>query len=66
MPHGYKTIATGVLVFLVGTALWLFGADFEIFVITPSKAGVVMMALGAIEALYGVYRVVTADGAEQR
>jgi len=55
-----------VLVFLVGTALWLFGADFEIFVITPSKAGVVMMALGAIEALYGVYRVVTADGAEQR
>ena len=66
MPHGYKTIITGLVVFVLGTALWLFGLDVEIVVFTPSKIGVVLMALGAVEALYGVYRVVTDDGAKQR
>ncbi|MDA0635868.1 DUF5708 family protein [Nonomuraea sp. MCN248] len=66
MHPGHKTIITGLAVLAGGTALWLFGADVEIVVFTPSKIGVVLMALGAVEALYGVYRVVTDDGARSR
>jgi hypothetical protein len=58
MAPAYKTLLTGTVVFVAGLALWLFGLDFEIVVFTPSKIGLVMMVVGALEALYGVFRVV--------
>ncbi|TDD05127.1 hypothetical protein E1292_17895 [Nonomuraea deserti] len=66
MAPAHKTLLTGLAVFVAGAALWLFGLDVEIVVITPSKAGVVMMVLGALEALYGVYKIVRGDPAERR
>ncbi|MFI6738670.1 DUF5708 family protein [Nonomuraea sp. NPDC050451] len=57
MAPARKTFLTGLAVFVIGLALWLFGLDVEIVVFTPSKVGVVMMVLGAIEAAYGLYRM---------
>lgn len=52
-----KTLITGLVVFFAGLALWLFGLDVEIVVFTPSKVGVVMMVVGALETLWGVYKL---------
>ncbi|GAB2907938.1 DUF5708 family protein [Nonomuraea fastidiosa] len=57
MASARKTLFTGSLTFVVGLALWLFGLDEEIFVFTPSKIGVVLMVIGGVEALYGLYKV---------
>lgn len=56
MTSATKTILTGLATFAVGTALWLFGLDTQIFIFTPTKVGVVLMVVGGAEALYGVYR----------
>lgn len=56
MAPARKTLLKGSATFVVGLALWLFGLDEEIVVITPSKVGVVLMVLGGAEMLYGIYR----------
>jgi hypothetical protein len=56
-----KTLLTGSITFVAGLALWLFGLDVEIFIFTPSKVSVVLMVVGGLEALYGVYKSVRAD-----
>ncbi|MGW4406720.1 DUF5708 family protein [Nonomuraea sp. NPDC004702] len=53
-----KTLLTGSITFVAGLALWLFGPDGEIFIFTPSKVGVVLMVIGGMETLYGVYKSV--------
>ncbi|MFI7132381.1 DUF5708 family protein [Nonomuraea sp. NPDC050153] len=65
MTPARKTFLTGLVVFVIGLALWLFGLDIEIVVFTPSKVGVVMMVLGVIEAAYGLYRIVRGERAER-
>ncbi|MEU7000092.1 DUF5708 family protein [Nonomuraea sp. NPDC046570] len=66
MAPAHKTLLTGLTVFVAGVALWLFGLDIEIVVFTPSKLGLVMMVIGGLEALYGLYKTVRDDGAERR
>ncbi|MEV1247603.1 DUF5708 family protein [Nonomuraea sp. NPDC050022] len=66
MAPARKTFLTGLTVFAAGLALWLFGLDTEIFVFTPTKVGLVLMVLGGLEALYGLYKIVRGDGAEPR
>ncbi|NUW38633.1 DUF5708 family protein [Nonomuraea rhodomycinica] len=59
MTSARKTLLTGLATFVGGVALWLFGLDEEIFIFTPSKIGVVLMVVGGVETLYGVYKVVS-------
>ncbi|GGS98456.1 DUF5708 family protein [Nonomuraea spiralis] len=61
MASARKTLLTGSLTFVAGLALWLFGLDEEIFIVTPSKVGVVLMVLGGLEILYGVLKTVRDD-----
>ncbi|MFI7633301.1 DUF5708 family protein [Nonomuraea sp. NPDC049400] len=56
MASARKTLITGSATFVVGLALWLFGLDEEIFIFTPSKVGVVLMVVGGLEAMYGIYK----------
>ncbi|RVX41649.1 hypothetical protein EDD27_4210 [Nonomuraea polychroma] len=61
MTSARKTLLTGLATFVGGLALWLFGLDEEIFIFTPSKIGLVLMVLGGVETLYGVYKTVRGD-----
>ncbi|MCG5217045.1 DUF5708 family protein [Streptosporangium soli] len=63
MASARKTLLTGSITFVAGLALWLFGLDEEIFIFTPSKIGVVLMVVGGLETLYGVYKSVRANDA---
>ncbi|WP_067144261.1 DUF5708 family protein [Microtetraspora malaysiensis] len=63
MTSARKRLLTGSITFAAGLALWLPGLDVEIFIFTPSKVGVVLMVIGALEILYGVYRSFRGDGA---
>lgn len=63
MSAARKALLTGSITFVAGVALWLFGLDVEIVIFTPSKAGVVLMVVGGLEILYGVYRSVRTDDA---
>lgn len=60
MAPGPKTLLTGSATFAVGLALWLSGLDEQILIITPTKVGVVLMVLGGIETLYGIYKTARA------
>ncbi|MEV0387301.1 DUF5708 family protein [Nonomuraea sp. NPDC050643] len=66
MTPARKTIFTGLATFVVGAALWRFGLGFEIVVFTPSKLGVVLMVVGGLEILYGIYKAVRGTGADRR
>jgi hypothetical protein len=66
MASARKTLLTGSIAFVAGLALWLFGLDEEIFIFTPSKVGVVLMVIGGLETLYGVYKSVSTDDAARR
>ncbi|MGP3920330.1 DUF5708 family protein [Nonomuraea sp. 10N515B] len=61
MTSARKTLLTGLATFVGGLALWLFGLDEEIFIFTPSKIGLVLMVLGGVETLWGVYKTVRSD-----
>lgn len=58
MASARKTLVTGSITFLVGLGLWLFGLEEQIFIFTPSKLGVVLMIVGGLETLYGIYKSV--------
>ncbi|PZG31247.1 hypothetical protein C1I98_30295 [Spongiactinospora gelatinilytica] len=60
MASPRKTLITGPAMIAVGAALWRFGLGFEIVVFTPSKIGIVLMAIGGVETLYGLYKMTTA------
>jgi hypothetical protein len=64
MTSARKTLLTGLATFVAGLALWLFGLDVEILIFTPSKLGVVLMVIGGLEALYGVYKTVRGDAGQ--
>uniref|UniRef100_A0AAU2V9Z2 DUF5708 family protein n=1 Tax=Streptomyces sp. NBC_00003 TaxID=2903608 RepID=A0AAU2V9Z2_9ACTN len=56
MASPAKHFAEGAATFGVGLALRLFTEDVHIPVFTLTKVGVVLMFIGGIEILYGVYR----------
>ncbi|MDT6984755.1 DUF5708 family protein [Streptomyces lusitanus] len=64
MNTRYGTVLTGAFTALAGLLLWRFAGGVDLPVITPSKAGVVLMVLGAAEALFGAVRAV--GGPERR
>ncbi|MEV1062706.1 DUF5708 family protein [Streptomyces sp. NPDC050263] len=51
-----KALVGGGVTFVVGLALWMFTGDIETPVVTLTKLGVVLMALGALEVVYGLYK----------
>ncbi|GIF12092.1 DUF5708 family protein [Actinoplanes teichomyceticus] len=53
-----RNLLTGSATFVIGLLLWLFTGDIEIPVVTLTKAGVVLMVIGAAEVGYGLYRAV--------
>ncbi|MGK5741252.1 DUF5708 family protein [Micromonospora sp. URMC 103] len=55
MAPARKRLLTGSITFVAGLALWLFGSDEHVLVLTPSKLGVVLMIIGGAETLYGAY-----------
>ncbi|GAA3680398.1 DUF5708 family protein [Nonomuraea antimicrobica] len=61
MASARKTLLTGSITFVAGLALWLFGLDVEIVIFTPSKVGVILMVVGGLEILYGVYKGMRTD-----
>ncbi|MFE3449709.1 DUF5708 family protein [Nonomuraea sp. NPDC059194] len=65
MGSARKTLLTGLATFVAGLALWLFGLDVEIVVFTPSKIGVILMVVGGLETLWGVYKIVRGEEAER-
>ncbi|MFI0420549.1 DUF5708 family protein [Spongiactinospora sp. 9N601] len=60
MASPRKTLITGLATIAMGAALWRFGLGFEIVVFTPSKIGIVLMVIGGVETLYGLYKMTTA------
>ena len=61
MAPALKTALTGSATFAVGLALWLSNLDQQILFFTPTKVGVVLMVIGALEALYGLYKTTRPD-----
>jgi hypothetical protein len=59
-----KNFTEGIVTFGVGLALRLFTEDVHIPVFTLTKVGVVLMVIGGIEILYGLYRVMSGRGDE--
>ncbi|MEU7895033.1 DUF5708 family protein [Nonomuraea sp. NPDC049152] len=66
MAPARKTLLTGLATFVAGLALWLFGLDVEIVVFTPTKVGMVLMVIGGLEVLYGLYKTVRGDSEVRR
>ncbi|MFB4271218.1 DUF5708 family protein [Nonomuraea sp. GTA35] len=58
MSSALKTLLTGLITLVIGLALWLVGSDETVLILTPSKLGVVLIVVGALESLYGVYKTV--------
>ncbi|MEU3045716.1 DUF5708 family protein [Streptomyces sp. NPDC006984] len=56
MNSSSKALAGGGITFVIGLVLWQFAGDIETPVVTLTKLGVVLMALGALEVVYGLYR----------
>ncbi|MFW0773791.1 DUF5708 family protein [Paenarthrobacter nitroguajacolicus] len=52
---GRTEILWGAISAVVGLLLWLFAGDIETPIITLSKVGVVLMAVGGGGILYGIY-----------
>ncbi|MFE7621640.1 DUF5708 family protein [Streptomyces sp. NPDC057496] len=51
-----KALVGGGVTFVVGLVLWQFAGEIETPVVTLTKLGVVLMALGVLEVLYGLYK----------
>ncbi|MGW4019983.1 DUF5708 family protein [Streptomyces sp. NPDC005009] len=55
MNRASKNLLEGVVTLLAGLALWLFTGDVEVPVVTPAKAGVVLMCVGGARTAWGLY-----------
>ncbi|MFF1274611.1 DUF5708 family protein [Streptomyces marokkonensis] len=58
MTRAWRNLLAGTVTLLVGLVLWLFAGGVDLPVVTPAKAGVVMMCVGGVEILLGLYRSV--------
>ncbi|MFG2334002.1 DUF5708 family protein [Streptomyces sp. NPDC048604] len=64
MTPASKNIVEGAVCAAVGVALRLFTEDVHIPVFTLTKVGVVLIAIGGIQLLYGVYQSFRARSVE--
>ncbi|MFI0468028.1 DUF5708 family protein [Saccharopolyspora sp. 5N102] len=52
------TLASGVVLALIGAVLWATTGGVELPVVSPSKVGVVLLVVGAIEIVVGLAMVI--------
>ncbi|WP_405593586.1 DUF5708 family protein [Streptomyces sp. NBC_01092] len=64
MAPASKNIVEGAVCAVIGIALGLFTEDVHIPVFTLTKVGVVLIAIGGIQLLYGVYQAFSARSVE--
>ncbi|SDD67135.1 DUF5708 family protein [Streptomyces prasinopilosus] len=60
MNRAFGNLLTGTAVLMAGLGLWLFAGGVDLPLVTPAKAGVVMMCAGGAEVLLGLYRIARA------
>ncbi|MFF3225103.1 DUF5708 family protein [Nocardia suismassiliense] len=60
MNSGFKAVIMGGITLVIGFVLWRFTGDVETPVITLTKLGMVLMVLGGLEVLYGLFKSVVA------
>ncbi|MCX5203308.1 DUF5708 family protein [Streptomyces sp. NBC_00237] len=58
MSRATKTLIEGAVTFAVGLALKLWGLDTQIWWVTPTKAGVVLMVIGGLLLASGLFQSV--------
>jgi hypothetical protein len=58
MNSGFKAVLMGGITLVIGFLLWRFTGDIETPVVTLTKLGVVLMVLGGLEFLYGLFKSV--------
>ncbi|WNZ08654.1 DUF5708 family protein [Streptomyces sp. 11x1] len=51
-----RNLVEGAATFVIGLVLWLFTEGVEVPVVTPTKVGVVMMCVGGVLVVTGLYR----------
>ncbi|MER5714992.1 DUF5708 family protein [Streptomyces sp. NPDC002132] len=64
MASASKNIVEGAVCAVIGVALRLFTEDVHIPVFTLTKAGVVLIAIGGMQLLYGAYQAFSARSVE--
>lgn len=63
MNSGLKAVIMGGITLVVGFVLWRFTGDFETPIVTPTKLGIVLMVLGGLEVLYGLFKFLVGKSA---
>ncbi|WP_194837735.1 DUF5708 family protein [Nocardia sp. XZ_19_369] len=58
MNSGFKAVITGGITLVIGFVLWRFTGDIETPVVTLTKLGIVLMVVGGLEVLYGLFKSV--------
>ncbi|MFF3228137.1 DUF5708 family protein [Nocardia suismassiliense] len=58
MNSGFKAVITGGITLVIGFVLWRFTGDVETPVITLTKLGIILMVVGGLEVLYGLFKSV--------
>ncbi|MEU0201618.1 MULTISPECIES: DUF5708 family protein [unclassified Streptomyces] len=56
MSKARGNLVEGAVTFVIGLGLWLFTGDVEIPVLTLTKVGVVLMAVGGVLAATGLWQ----------
>ncbi|MEG8277985.1 DUF5708 family protein [Streptomyces sp. AHA2] len=56
MSRARGNLLEGAATFVAGLALWQFAGDVEVPLVTLTKVGVVMMGVGAAQAVAGVWQ----------
>ncbi|MEU8887721.1 DUF5708 family protein [Streptomyces sp. NPDC048442] len=62
MNRAQKNLVEGIVTFLVGLALKLFAGGVEIPVVTLPKAGVVLMVIGGVLVVAGLFQAARGAG----
>ena len=64
MSPAAKNLAEGAATLLAGLALKLFADGVEISFVSLPKAGVVMMVIGAVQTLFGLFQATRTSSAK--
>ncbi|MFD8235814.1 DUF5708 family protein [Streptomyces sp. NPDC059696] len=56
MSRARGNLVEGLVTFVTGLGLWLFGGDVEVPVVTLTKVGVVMMCVGGVLVVTGLWQ----------
>ncbi|CAL9431384.1 hypothetical protein C1708_10450 [Streptomyces sp. DH-12] len=66
MSRASRNMLAGALTAGAGLLLWRYAGEVDVPVVTPAKAGVVLMCAGAAETLLGVFRALTGAAGRPR